>query len=128
MGKVSKELNIKKAKYKCMVRGCQNTADVYSISRTREMGHTVLICTECAGLVVKSIEKFKAEYVEPAKVEKQSPFYHADSPAPDKLREEPPAIETEPEKHICQYCGRECNGKMGLLRHEGACKNKKELE
>lgn len=114
-----KQLNIKKAKHKCMVRGCRNTENVFSISRTREMGHTVLICTECLNLIAASSEKFKVEHAEPVKVEKPSPFYHADSPAPGQQ---------EPEKHICQYCGRECNGKMGLLRHEGACKNKKELE
>ena len=76
MGKVLKELNIKKAKYKCMVRGCGNTTDVYSVSRTREMGHTVLMCVECAEMVAGAIEKYKAEYkpVEQRK-ENVSPFF-----------------------------------------------------
>ena len=25
---------------------------------------------------------------------------------------------------VCQYCGRECKGKMGLLKHESACVKK----
>jgi hypothetical protein len=31
---------------------------------------------------------------------------------------------TTAEQFICQYCGRECNGKMGLLRHESSCAKK----
>lgn len=38
---------VKKFKRKCDVRGCKNTANVYLISKRREMGNTIAICTEC---------------------------------------------------------------------------------
>ena len=154
MGKVSKELSIKKAKYKCMVRGCSNTTDVYSVSRTREAGHTVIMCAECAEMVAGAIEKYKAEYkpVEQRK-ESVSPFFSAgvaveitelvvdtenteagteiiadvnsDGKAED-IKTETDIIKTG--ELNCQYCGQLCGSKLGLGSHERSCKKKKSTQ
>ena len=39
-------MNYKQVKRKCNVRGCKNTAS-FHISRTREIGNSVIICKEC---------------------------------------------------------------------------------
>lgn len=58
---------VKKFKRKCSVRGCKNTANVYLISKRREMGGTIGICTEC---LKEAAESIKA-YTEPPKVVKE---------------------------------------------------------
>lgn len=55
---------VKKFKRKCDVRGCKNTADVFLISKRREMGNTVAMCRECMKEALKATES----YVEPVKV------------------------------------------------------------
>lgn len=65
---------VKKFKRKCSVRGCKNVADVYLISRRREMGNTVGICRECLQDALASIDG----YQEPEKLRKvdRPLFYH----------------------------------------------------
>lgn len=58
---------VKKFKRKCSVRGCKNTDNVYLVSKRREMGGTIGICTECLKEATKDI----AEYTEPIKVVKE---------------------------------------------------------
>lgn len=58
-------MNVKKIKRKCGVRGCKNTAS-FIISKTREMGGSVIMCRECMIEALKSTEG----YVEPEKVKK----------------------------------------------------------
>ena len=58
-------MNVKKIKRKCGVRGCKNTAS-FVISKTREMGGSVIMCRECMEDALKSTEG----YVEPEKVKK----------------------------------------------------------
>ena len=58
---------IKKFKRKCDVRGCKNTANVFLISKRREMGNTIAICTECLKEAQLSIDG----YVEEKKVVKK---------------------------------------------------------
>ena len=109
-------MNVKKAKRKCMVRGCRNTTDVYAVTCTREVGHTVIICAECAEKLYPSIEKFKAEYKEPEHREpKPSPFFNAG----DKAENTETGTEFK-----CQYCDKVISSKIGLMSHEKACKNK----
>ena len=57
---------VKKFKRKCSVRGCKNTANVYLVSKRREMGNTIGICTDCLKEAMASIEN----YTEPVKVVK----------------------------------------------------------
>ena len=58
---------VKKFKRKCDVRGCKNTANVFLISKRREMGNTIAICTECLKEAQSSIDG----YVEEKKVIKR---------------------------------------------------------
>ena len=55
---------VKRFKRKCSVRGCKNTTNVYLVSKRREMGGTIGICTDCLKEATQSI----AEYTEPIKV------------------------------------------------------------
>ena len=58
-------MNVKLIKRKCGVRGCKNTAS-FVISKTREMGGSIIMCRECMADALKSTEG----YVEPEKVKK----------------------------------------------------------
>jgi hypothetical protein len=64
---------IKKIKRICGVRGCKNT-DSFALSKTREMGNSVIICKDCLKDALQSVDN----YVEPEKVKKErtSLFYH----------------------------------------------------
>lgn len=55
---------IKKIKRICSVKGCKNTQNVFIISKRREVGGSVAICTDCLKEAVKDTEN----YIEPAKV------------------------------------------------------------
>lgn len=55
---------VKRFKRKCSVRGCKNTTNVYLVSKRREMGNTIGICTDCLKDAMSSIEA----YTEPPKV------------------------------------------------------------
>ena len=57
---------IKKIRRKCGNRGCKNTENVYALSKTREMGNSVIICEECMRDALKTIDEAK----QPIKVEK----------------------------------------------------------
>ena len=52
---------VKKFKRKCDVRGCKNTANVFLISKRREMGNTIAICTECLKEAQMSIDGYVEE-------------------------------------------------------------------
>lgn len=64
---------IKKFKRKCDVRGCKNTANVFLVSKRREMGNTIAICTDC----LKEIQSAVDGYVEEKKaiVKKDVPLF-----------------------------------------------------
>lgn len=81
---------VKKVKRICGVRGCRNTHNVYAISKTREMGNSVIMCRDCMKDAFESAEN----HVEPEKVKavSKSPFYH-----PELAAVVPSAAETEPE-------------------------------
>lgn len=61
------DMFVKRFKRKCDVRGCKNTANVYLISKRREMGNTIAICTDC----LKEAESSVDGYVEEKKVVKK---------------------------------------------------------
>lgn len=52
---------VKRFKRKCDVRGCKNTADVFLISKRREMGNTIAICKECLKEAQSSIDGYVEE-------------------------------------------------------------------
>lgn len=47
---------VKKLKRKCGVRGCKNT-DTYAISKSREMGNSIIACKECLIEALATIEE-----------------------------------------------------------------------
>lgn len=47
---------IKRVKRKCSVRGCKNT-DCFAISRTREVGNTVIVCRSCLENALAAIDE-----------------------------------------------------------------------
>ena len=52
---------VKRFKRKCDVRGCKNTANVYLISKRREMGNTIAMCTDCLKEAQTSIDGYVEE-------------------------------------------------------------------
>jgi hypothetical protein len=61
---------VKKFKRKCDVRGCKNTANVFLISKRREMGNTIGICTDCLKEAQSSIDGYIEEKKTVVKEEK----------------------------------------------------------
>ena len=47
---------VRQVKRKCSVRGCKNT-DCFAISRTREVGNTVIICKSCLDEALASLDE-----------------------------------------------------------------------
>ena len=85
---------VKKIKRICGVRGCKNT-EVFAISKTKEMGNSVIICKDCLKDALASIEN----YVEPVVVKKErtSLFYHPElEVTPSSVAD----IEPEPQEVI----------------------------
>ena len=84
---------IKKFKRKCDVRGCKNTANVFLISKRREMGNTIAICTDCLKEAQVSIDG----YVEEKKtvIKKDKPLF----PHPELAVTLSSAQDVEPEPH-----------------------------
>ena len=52
---------VKRFKRKCDVRGCKNTANVFLVSKRREMGNTIAICTDCLKEAQASIDGYVEE-------------------------------------------------------------------
>lgn len=53
-------MNVKYIRRKCGVRGCKNIGS-FSLSRTREMGNSVIICKECLKQALAAAEEYKVE-------------------------------------------------------------------
>ena len=52
---------VKKFKRKCDVRGCKNVVNTFLISKRREMGNTIAICTDCLKEAQSSIDGYVEE-------------------------------------------------------------------
>ena len=74
---------IKKIRRKCGNRGCKNTENVYALSKTREMGNSVIICEECMRDALKTIDESKQPVIEEKTIEIV--------PEEPKIEEEPKA-------------------------------------
>jgi hypothetical protein len=87
---------VKRFKRKCDVRGCKNTSNVYLVSKRREMGNTIAICTDCMKEIQKSVEGYVEEKKVVVKADKPL-FPHpelevtlssvADKPEPEEVIE-----------------------------------------
>lgn len=64
---------IKKIRRKCGNRGCKNTENVYALSKTREMGNSVIICEECLRDALKTIDEAKKPVEEPVAIVVEEP-------------------------------------------------------
>lgn len=86
---------IKRVKRKCSVRGCKNT-DCFAISRTHEIGNTVIICPKCADDVLKAINEIGPDEKTNAKRQLKSktvpPLFFGDTTniIPTELKEHKP--------------------------------------
>ena len=88
---------VKRFKRKCDVRGCKNTTNVYLVSKRREMGNSIAICTDCMKEIQKSVEGYVEEKKVVVKANKPL-FPHpelevtlssvADKPEPEEVIEE----------------------------------------
>ena len=54
----------KKLKRRCSVRGCKNTVS-YNISRSRELGYSVIICEDCLKDAVEAIKSAQPKKEQP---------------------------------------------------------------
>ena len=50
-------MKVKKLKRICSVRGCRNVANVYALSKAREMGNSVIMCSDCMKEALQSIKE-----------------------------------------------------------------------
>lgn len=146
---------VKKVKRKCSVRGCKNT-DCFAISRTREIGNTVIICKSCLGNALASLDEVDPETKTNIPVNDApapSLFYNAqalglntktETPESlvddDKNKQEnttppaddltPPADDVTPDDtkgdYICPKCGRAFDSEKGLNTHLRYCKGQSE--
>ena len=71
---------IKKIRRKCGNRGCRNIENVYAISKTREMGNSIIICEECLRDTLRAIDDLKKPIEKEEKV--------AETPEPEEIKEE----------------------------------------
>lgn len=77
---------VKKIKRKCGVRGCKNT-ETYAISKSREMGNSIIACKDCLMDALATIEaQYKPiTFVEALAVEE------AEAVTEEEVTEEAPA-------------------------------------
>ena len=59
---------VKKIRRRCGNRGCRNTSNVYAISKTREMGNSIIVCEDCLREALKTIEEANKPIIEPTVV------------------------------------------------------------
>lgn len=132
---------IKQVKRKCSVRGCKNT-DCYAVSRTREVGGTVIVCKSCLEDALGAIEHTGLETKSnlPVPDSKSAPPLFFNETALGKKAETSPtgednpckgvpsdaAGEEEPEHNAadfkCRVCGKEFDSERGLKTHLRYCK------
>lgn len=113
----------KRVKRKCHVRGCKNI-DSFAISRTREIGNTVIICKSCLERALGAIDE-----VEPSSKSNIPELDSSDAPPlffNTIMKQMPP--ETPKESTIgesvykCSGCGKEFKNENGLKAHQRYCK------
>lgn len=131
MGKSQKEFTFKKVRVKCGLRGCANNQDVYSVSHSREGGHSILMCSEDILSIGAAFEDYlKNKPMETEKPTEEVPaFFSAGAP---EVKEEDNSGNSDDggtgsdnngnEEFKCQYCGKVCASKLGLGSHERNCK------
>lgn len=141
---------VKRVKRKCSVRGCKHT-DCFAMSRTREVGNTVIICRDCLKDALDAIDSLGADekrnIPDVADAGVPALFFNetaqgAETPAESETKEAPaeeaPAEDAETkdsaedsaeetpkaETFVCPDCGKEFKSENGLKTHARYCKSK----
>lgn len=110
-------MNVKRVKRKCMVRGCKNT-DAYAVSLKREMGNSIIVCSDCAVKISKAIENETKSNISSA----------IDTVVPTEEDSATHNENIEENKYVCKICGRVCKNEFGLKSHEKSCKGTSDVE
>lgn len=127
---------IRKVKRKCNVRACKNT-DCFAISRSREVGNTIIICKDCLKAALERIGMTKSEQDNNVKVDKNtgipSLFFNnevnnevsgkAEIESENKAENK---AEIDDEVFICDNCGKSFDSVKGLQTHMRYCKSQNE--
>lgn len=138
---------VRQVKRKCSVRGCKST-DCFAISRTREVGNTVIICKSCLGKALGAIDEVNPETksnipvnnapiptlfynaqalgldnkavsdIPPASVEEAG----TDEVTPPAESITPPASAEDVTEFKCPICGKTFGSEKGLKTHLRYCK------
>lgn len=84
---------VKKIKRKCGVRGCKNT-ETYAISKSREMGNSIIACKDCLMDALATIEEQNKPiegFKEATAVEESPAVEEAEAVTEEDVTEEAPA-------------------------------------
>ena len=103
-------MNVRKIKRKCMMRGCKNT-ESYSLSLTREMGNSVILCAECAKKAYETINEYEKPKEEVKKLKTEPKNLEENN---EDLEENNENLEENTLKYICPNCSREFSSQRGL--------------
>ena len=126
-------MHVKKVKRRCSVRGCRST-DTFTISRSREVGNSVIICKSCLEKALEAVENYEnGVVVEPQHKGIPSLFFigAVDTVEEKKVPEEATqpaeptddgadAPITDAPEFICPHCGQICKTELGLQKHIAA--------
>lgn len=132
---------VKQVKRKCSVRGCKST-ECFAISRTREVGNTVIICRSCLSEALGDIDKIdpKTKSNIPTLDNTTAPplFFNAkalgtetDIAAVDKNKEPETGLDVSPDDVAdfkCNICGKSFDSEKGLKTHLRYCKPHDDVE
>lgn len=145
---------VKQVKRKCNVRGCKNT-DSFAISRTREIGNTVIICKSCLGKALGTIDDIdpetKSNFPVPDKNQFPPLFFNEEAlgikteaiavdeaitpeyaPNDNKEPENKQSGVASPVDNVtnfkCHICGKEFDSERGLKTHRRYCKPQTDVE
>ena len=133
---------VRQVKRKCSVRGCKNT-DCFAISRTREVGNTIIVCKSCLEEALGAIDEMdpraksninvldntlapplffnKKAFAAADKLSDNVEIAeNSDTDYTDELNEITP--QSENSEFICPDCGKEFDSEKGLKSHKRHCK------
>lgn len=109
----------RKVKRKCNVRGCKNT-DCFAVSRTRELGNTVIICRAC---LERALERVTPTEAAKPDIEPAGQNVEAAERAEEQTEED--AVSDAADKALtCPDCGKVFESEKGLKSHMRYCKGR----
>lgn len=116
---------VKRVKRKCSVRGCRHT-DCFAISRTREMGNSVIICTECLEDALQSATELPQGVMSNARRSAVWALQEPEAVATEADTAEPQeTTEVDNTSVQCPTCGKSFASERGLRTHDKHCTGQK---